>query len=507
MHARLASLLGLILTLTLPAHAARIDELLARAEFKAAQPLAQKLLAKDSPTADERAQLYAWLFDSDDLATLDRRLRVTLTGADISAVDQQAAGRLALEARDFERAQAAFKQAEALATSSAERAAALKGQGQIAYQKRDYDNAIKLEEASTALKADADALLAQAETLIRLGRTADAITALERAIQLNPLHEQAHYFLGNGYARKNYSELKAQNPAAFKQAMALVHRASDAFDRGQYQAARRLSQQALLRCPQLGRAHAVLAKALEFERMAIDVHRAAAEARFAAQAMPVVPGIEQYVSNWASLSKRHQKRVALSVAPWAAFIPILVEGGARHSIKPLGMLLSETPEAKGLRDARIDYDSRLWDDVRGMGGYNTVTGIEDVERSVFDRYNTVLHELTHQVHGVLTAEQSREIQELYRRAKERDVAAKSTGRSAFLSRYAGGSVWEYFAEGANSFESPRRDAFDHREIVRERLVEMDPELQALVRRLFTLKDTRASLPVALVGAGDHALGE
>ena len=33
--------------------------------------------------------------------------------------------------------------------------------------------------------------------------------------------------------------------------------------------------------------------------------------------------------------------------------------------------------------------------MRGAGGFNTVTGIEDVERTIFDRYNTVLHELTH----------------------------------------------------------------------------------------------------------------
>ncbi|MFN3302920.1 MAG: hypothetical protein ACK44A_04285 [Roseateles sp.] len=217
--------------------------------------------------------------------------------------------------------------------------------------------------------------------------------------------------------------------------------------------------------------------------------------------MPVIPGIERYVLNWQDLSPRHRKRVALSVAPWKAFIPVLVEGGATHFIKPLWMRLSETPQAHALKDARIGYDSRLWDDVRGMGGHFTVTGIEDVERSIFDKYNTVLHELTHQVHGVLTARQAREIEALYARAKARDA---QTG-TAFLSRYAGGSVWEYFAEGANAEASPRRDAYDGREIVRERLVQTDPALRALVRRLFAQRDTRASLPIALVNAGNQKL--
>jgi hypothetical protein len=55
-----------------------------------------------------------------------------------------------------------------------------------------------------------------------------------------------------------------------------------------------------------------------------------------------------------------------------------------------------------MQDARISYDSRLWDDVRGCGGFITVTGIEDVERMIFHKYNTILHEMTHQVHYVLT---------------------------------------------------------------------------------------------------------
>ena len=93
--------------------------------------------------------------------------------------------------------------------------------------------------------------------------------------------------------------------------------------------------------------------------------------------------------NWKSLSPRHQKRVALSVAPWQAFVPVLVEGGATYYIKPLYMLLGECPDLETLRDQRINYDSRLWDDVRGCGGYHTVTGIEDVERTIFDRYDTV----------------------------------------------------------------------------------------------------------------------
>ena len=490
-----ALLIGFGLCVSLAAQSAPPD-------YLAGQPLLGK--AQATTSNQQRTLIYRWLFASDDLAEVERRTRAALASDSKSVLpaDLQAAGRLALEQRNFKRAQSAFERARShLKATPADQAAALKGLSQVALQLRDYDGALKLAQASVKLKATADAWTAQADALIRLGRTQEAITAAERAVSLDSQHEAAHYLLGNGYARLNYSELAVKQPAAFEQAQALTRQASDAFVGADFARAARLSEQALAQLPGYGRAHAVLAKALESQRLLIDVNRRAAEARFAATPTPTVPGIERYVLNWAELSPRHQKRVALSIAPWKAYVPVLVEGGATHFIKPLHMKLSETPGGKALKDQRINYDSRLWDDVRGAGGFHTVTGIEDVERSIFDRYNTVLHELTHQVHGVMTSEQTREIQELYRRAKLRDESSKN----GFLSRYAGGSVWEYFAEGANSFDSPRRDAFDNREIVRERLVELDPELQTLVARFLAQADVSASLAVALVNAGQQKL--
>jgi tetratricopeptide (TPR) repeat protein len=495
---------GLILNAA-PAAAdtARLQALLTAQQYPAARAEVEALLRARAPDAAERAVIYQWLFARDDGAAIDRRTRHVLADAQAEAVDLLAAGRLALERRDFARAQQCFERALRKARRPAEQAQALRGLGQRHHQLREFDASLQLLERGLAAEATADGHAALADTLIRLGRTEDAIAAAEAAVALNPHHEAAHYLLGNGYTRENYTQLAARLGDAFGPLLADVRRASDAFEQGRFDDALAISLALLQRCPQLGRAHAIAAKALESQRFAIDVHRAAYERRFAATPMPVVPGIERYVLNWQDLSPRHRKRVALSVAPWKAFIPVLVEGGATHFIKPMWMRLSETPQAHALKDARIDYDSRLWDDVRGMGGHFTVTGIEDVERNIFDKYNTVLHELTHQVHGVLTADQSREIEALYQRAKAREART----RNGFLSRYAGGSVWEYFAEGANAEASPRRDAFDGREIVRERLAAMDPALRALVKRLFAQRDTRASLPVALVNAGEQKLGD
>jgi hypothetical protein len=36
---------------------------------------------------------------------------------------------------------------------------------------------------------------------------ADAVSAAEWSVRLNPYHDASHYLLGNGYTRKNYTQL------------------------------------------------------------------------------------------------------------------------------------------------------------------------------------------------------------------------------------------------------------------------------------------------------------
>jgi tetratricopeptide (TPR) repeat protein len=523
---------------------------LVRQDFTTLRNLLGTLSARGGLLPRERALDYAWRFACDDEASVDSLTRASLAGApDAGTVaDLLAAGRVAYDMLDYPRAESLFTRALATApaptappawgdSTSARRALALTGIALVKQKRRDWDGSLAT--LREALEADGspDVLMALTETLIRLGRTDESISAAEWAVRLAPYHDAAHYLLGNGYARKNYTQLFAAYPVAFadpagRRAMgradsllgtgardaaraaysgiigahpgwadARVRLASLDFEDGRFAEARDGCFAALAACPEYGRAHAVLAKALEAQRFTVDVHRAGYEARFAAMPTPVVPGIERFVANWRALSPRHQKRVALSMAPWKAFVPVLVDGGATYFIKPMYMLLSEGPAMRTLRDQRINYDSRLWDDVRGCGGYHTVTGIEDVERTIFDRYNTVLHEFTHQVHAVLPADDSRTIQEHYTQAKQRDDATKN----GYLSRYAAGSVFEYFAEGANALYSPMRDAHDPREVVRERLDRIDPALRTMVEGFMARTDVSASYPIAWAAGGDDRI--
>ena len=550
--------------------AARVH--LARKDYAAAAPLIAAMRAEPAPAGDDRELIYRWLFLTDDSAEIDRRTRAgDPRAAGAAAIPELlAAGRLAYDLLAYARADSCYARAAEMAQAEStgaggprHHATALAGRGLVATKENDDEQSLTFLTTSIATHATPDALTILAETLGNLGRTGEAIDALRMAIELDPLHELAHYYLGNGYARRNYTELTAAYPAAFADSTAdptgfaallaadslaarglrpaateafarlaaghperadvEVRLASLAFESGDFAAARAHADRALTRCPEYGRAHAVLAKALEAERFAIDVHRPGYEARFAAADSADVEAIATFVVNWPALTPRHQKRAALSLGPWRNYIPLLAATHATCFVKPLALRLSESPHLETLQDQRIGYDSRLWDDVRGCGGYHMVTGIEDVERSIFDRYDTLLHELTHQVHAVLTPDQSREIEALYRQAKLRDekanaakAAEESTGtstntgtstKSGFLSRYAAGSVYEYFAEGANALGSPRRDAYDRREVVRERLLAMDPDLARLVERLQGRSgpELEANYAVAYVQSGHDCI--
>jgi tetratricopeptide (TPR) repeat protein len=507
---------------------------LAVLDFKAAAPLFTRLAAL--PDAEARSTVYLWEFARDNAPVVDSLSRARLAAGGTPA-DWLAAAKLAYDQLDNARADSLYSRALAAISPGGGdarargRSAAHVGRALVMQRLRKWD--ASLDELNIALAAHAtpEALEALSNTLVRLGRTGEAISAVEWGVRLNPYHEGSHYFLGNGYARRNYTQLFAAYPDAFATPGAFqaadaalaagrrtearkgyaqliakhpgwvdarVRLASLDFEEGRFVEARDGCFAALRACPEYGRAHAVLAKALESRRFEADVHRPDYERRFAAMRMPDVPGIDKFIANWKSLTPRHQKRVALSVAPWKAYVPVLVAGGATFYIKPLYMLLGECPDLETLRDQRISYDSRLWDDVRGAGGFHTVTGLEDVERTIFDRYNTVTHELTHQVHAILPADDVRAIQELYRKAKERDDVT----HDSFLSRYAGGSVYEYLAEGANALVSPKRDAYDPREVVKERLDMMDPDLEQAVKAYFARRDVSGSYPVAYAAGGD-----
>ncbi len=449
----------------------------------------------------------------EDLATIDKLTKERLRDRPGSVAGRLARGSLLYQLLRHDESEVEYEEALALAKKPDQGVRALTGLLLIAYKRGDYDGALAIGERAIEAGFPTPGLINSiAQTMIRTGDVGEAIELCHESLRWDPLNEFAHYMLGNGYAEQNYTELEADYPGAFPDSLTepylieakrllaegkrgparatLINLKRDEpgladpdlllgtmfWEEGEPDSAIAHFNASLEVCPGYGRAHNAFAKAMEWKKLRANVHRQVYEKTFAETAMPEIPRIEEFVLNFDGLSDRHKKRVALSIDPWKRFLPVLIEAGATYYIKPLFERLSETPHQELLADMRIDYDSRLWDDVRGCGGFHTVTGVEDVERTVFMKYNTVLHEMTHQVHYVLTPDEQRIIQDHYRNAKEQE----GNGQKTFVSRYQGSSVWEYFAEGINSYFSPKRDEYDTREIVRERLIEFDSGLLGML---------------------------
>jgi tetratricopeptide (TPR) repeat protein len=514
----------------------RIELLLQSYRF-AEIPQALTDAAKFPANAESRWLDYRWRFVREDLRSIDSLSRAALIRDTNDVASQAARAELALRLLDFAGAEAQYRRLLAKHSDAPWRSRLNVGLSRVLYKQDRYQESLDtlLTLLDSTLLTD-DALANIGLALIGLSRVNEAIELFDEAARWNPNNELAQYYLGNGYSRQNYSQLREKNDGMFAaetvplnaearrfysigDAQSAVQKCRDIaetnpkdvasrtllgsilWEQGQFSEAADVFREVLSILPGYGRARNGLARSLEGTRFRQNIHRTNDEAAFAATGMPDVPRITEFVLNWTSLSPRHQKQVALAVAPWKAYLPVLIESGSRFYIKPLHELLSESPNLETIRDQRIDYDSRLWDDVRGCGGFTTVTGIEDVERSIFRGYNTVLHELTHQVHGVFPEIDSDRIRDLFHAARVRE----DRGQPTFMSRYQQSSVWEYFAEGANALFSPRRDSYDTRDIVRERLMERDTALAAVVQYYIAGPNLNACYPVGLVNAAENAL--
>jgi tetratricopeptide (TPR) repeat protein len=500
-------------------------------------PRALTEASKLPPTPELKWLDYRWRFVREDLRGIDSLSRLALTRDTNDVAAQAARAELALRLLKYEDAEAQYRRLLSRAPDEAWTSRAATGLARALCKRERFQESLDtlLTLMDSTLLND-EALANMGLALIGLSRINEAIELFDEATRWNPDNELAQYRLGNGYCRLSYTQLREKNGGFFPaeaspmqaearrlfaagdtaQAAQISRRTADAFpqdvesrtllgsifwEQGRFDSAAACFREALTLLPNYGRARNGLAKALDGLRLRQNVHRAADSTVFARTPLPDVPRIEEFVLNWKRLSPRHRKQVALSIAPWKVYLPVLIECGCRCYIKPLHELLSECPNLETLHDQRIDLDSRLWDDVRGCGGFIIVAGIEDVEQTIFGGYNTVLHELTHQVHGLFPEEDADRLRNLFHAARIRE----DVGQPTFMSRYQQASVWEYFAEGANALHTMRRDEYDTREIVRERLMERDTALAATVQYYAGGPNLTACYAVGLVNAGEEAL--
>ncbi len=326
-----------------------------------------------------------------------------------------------------------------------------------------------------SLFADGHAALA---TVLRNGGSLEgAYRHAQLAIELDPFSQDAHSYLGNGGSLIDYDSVPAdpndfdgrvgellalgdgfllnrrydEASDPFHEALAmdpgnvvaLMGLGAAHYHQGDYEAALGWFGQILSEHPGYGLAHYGVSYALKRMKDRVLVGLDEMRAVFAQQDAPEPPGLREVFPDYEGLDEELQKIVRLSVAPFSNYLPALAVAGATFHLLPFHKLLWQSPSKERTKGART-FDLRLWDDVKGQGGFHAVGGEEWVRDVRIQRWNVVTHEFTHQVHGMFPDDLRAEIVRLFQ-------AAKAERRT--LDYYADFNEMEYLAQAAEAFIS------------------------------------------------------
>ena len=300
-----------------------------------------------------------------------------------------------------------------------------------------YEDALHRAERALFLieRPSAGLLSAHGSALFRMRRHAEAAAAYRRALSVDPLVAEASLKLGSGLAEPGeaaplpgieqlvtFLERREYTPA-----LALLEK--NLAERPDHPVALRLLGEALLDQKLQGAwfQHDPDAPPLLWELPAARVDTATLQAFF---------------PDYQGLSPGRQKIVLRAAGLfWPDLVRVGKLGGT-HDIVASQARTTDSPRRESLR-GRLTFDGRLWDDVRGVGGLNAATGIEALDGPAAFCFDTMAHEVAHQVHlfGFDHLERSR-IKRLYE-------AAMREGRA--LDYYAASNETEYFAQGVEAF--------------------------------------------------------
>ncbi|MGH8436706.1 MAG: tetratricopeptide repeat protein [Pseudomonas sp.] len=378
---------------------------------------------------------------------------------------------------------------------------------------RALDQAAREKFAHRALELDSLSTGAQL-AVSRIRRERDdvegAYTRLIAVLALDPVHIEAHRALGNGGALKSYGRYPTleddsvpadlarrldaadsllllreydRAEAAFNDvlkthpglAIARLGIASAYYYRGRFDTAFQRFLDITRDHPGLGLAHYGVSESDKHIRMQRDPRNLQALARFQVLPRPEEPErLRDVFTDFNRLDNALQKIVLLSVAPLSNYVPIVSLSGGSHYLLPFHHRLWNwrgTAQSRGRRS----FDGRLWDDVKGQGGRNAVSGEELTREVVLERYNILALEFMHQVHAVLSPAQRDTIHALYQAARR---------ERRMLDSYAGSNPNEYLAQAYEAFISRNKETRGGTSgNTRDRLRELDPRMYAFLEQI------------------------
>lgn len=358
-----------------------------------------------------------------------------------------------------------------------------------------------------SLSADAHAALAS--VLRSDGALDDAYRHARRAIDLDPFSLGAHSYLGNGGSLSGYDSASA-DPGEFDgrlgellalgdehllarryreatgpfhealtldsgNAVALMGIGTAHYYLGDFETALGWFERILAEHPGYGLAHYGVSYALRRMRDRVVAGLDEMRVLFEQRDAPEPPGLREVFPDYERLDEELQKIVRLSVEPFSNYLPALAVAGATFHLLPFHKLLWQSPHKEGTKGKRT-FDLRLWDDVKGQGGFHAVGGEEWVRDVRYQRWNVVTHEFTHQVHGMFPESLRAEVAGLFQTAK---VERRT------LDYYADFNEMEYLAQAAEAFISEikftdQRGTSKH---TRDQLAARDPALFEFLSRV------------------------
>jgi Flp pilus assembly protein TadD len=340
----------------------------------------------------------------------------------------------------------------------------------------------------------AELLASQASALFRVQRTDEAAAVYRAVLRLEPENAEAHLRLGSGLSSPREVAPDRDVDAAVA---SLRH--------SELEAGIRALGRVLERDPDNPVVHRLLGEAL-FQRR-LNASMASQDPAFHRLAALLDDGVvvdrgmaSDFVPGYRVLDGARKAVVERALSLFASRLPKLLALGARHDLMIETERTTDAESRAALRGRRT-FDGRVWDDVRGIGGLQAATGIEALDEAAQAGFDTLAHELAHQVHYYAFGPRERaRIRALY-------TAARAHGRC--LDYYAASNEAEYFAQGVEAFSSfgKRPGCETTHGHTRFELRRTDPELYDLVAELVDrdpLRDERRRQPL-LVAAIEVAL--
>lgn len=283
----------------------------------------------------------------------------------------------------------------------------------------------------------AELLAARGSALFRVQRTDEAATTYQVVVALEHDHAEAHLRLGSGLLPP--TEVRIEDD--LRDAVAAARS-------GELRKCITTLQRVVQREPGNPVAHRLLGEALFNQRFASSMAATDEAFRVLAAAMPRpqvkdVPTAD-FIRGYAELDRTRAAVVDGAVALFASRLPKLIAVGGSHDLLRELDRTTDAPTRANLRGRRT-FDGRVWDDVRGIGGLTAATGIEALDESAQFGFDTLAHELAHQVHFfAFNPLQRARIKALYNRALQDDMC---------LDYYAASNEAEYFGQGVEAFRS------------------------------------------------------